>query len=99
MSRQSVFGPAFVESGRLLLVVILGVPALLIVRVLTAWNARSGLPQRNSLAVTVAAVAFVAAAIPVGRMLGVRAAALTFVGTVWLHAALLLVLHRRRRGT
>ena len=90
-----VFGADFAPSGPLLRLTLLAVPALLLIRVLSAWNARSGVPERTSMSVGMTAVLFAAAAIPAGRVMGTAGAVLVFVGAVWLQAALLWILHRR----
>lgn len=91
-----VFGEAFAPSAQLLRLLLLAIPALMLNRVLTAWNTRAGLPQHNSAAMGLTACAFALTAIPLGRSLGSSAAVVAFVSAAWLQSLALLVLRRRR---
>lgn len=94
-----VFGDAFTPSGDLLRLLLLAVPALLVNRVVAAWNTRSGYPHRNSVAIGASAAVFVVSAILAGRAAGTAAAVAAFVGSAWLQTAILGVLHRLGRVT
>jgi O-antigen/teichoic acid export membrane protein len=90
-----LFGPPFAASTGLLRILLGAIPALLVSRVLTAWNTRNGLPHHNSAAMGVTAVAFVLTAVPLGRVLGPPAAVAAFVASAWLQTLALLLLRRR----
>ncbi len=90
-----VFGADFAASGLLLRLTLIAVPALLMIRVFSAWNARSGVPERTSISVGITAIIFATAAIPAGRAFGTAGAVVVFVMAAWLQAAMLWTLHRR----
>jgi O-antigen/teichoic acid export membrane protein len=92
-----VYGEQFVAAGTLLRWLLAAVPALLLGKVLSAWNAREGFPHRNSISVGIGAVLLVAIVPTAGRLWGTIAAVAAMAVAIWFQCGILVVLHLRGR--
>jgi O-antigen/teichoic acid export membrane protein len=93
-----VFGREFIGSAAVLRVLIGAVPALFLIRVLVAWNAREGHPQRNSIAIGSGVPAELVLVPLAGKAFGLTGAALAFAAILWIQAGILVALHQGGRS-